>query len=176
MQKVSYHQGQLQRSAVVCVYVGCGGVLFSFFFFFLSPFPSLPFPLCKQQKQPLAIYLSILSLLLDFRVRCVCLLFIFAENASFDLFIYFNRGPGGGAAQQAAALRAEGVTVDTGSLGELVIDLGRFGWFPEILPSERGEEAGWVFRGDEFRMAIQNGYHRGGGGNWGGGGGGGGGG
>lgn len=71
--------------------------------------------------------------------------YVTAKTAPYYLiYIYYNlfRGPGGGgAAQQAAALRAEGVTVDTGSLGELIIDLGRFGWFPEILPSE-SEEAG----------------------------------
>lgn len=51
---------------------------------------------------------------------------------------YDGRGPGG-AARQAAALRTEGVTVDTGPLGELTVDLAAFGWFPEQLPSE--EEA-----------------------------------
>ncbi|MCJ1426257.1 hypothetical protein MMC29_004160 [Sticta canariensis] len=45
------------------------------------------------------------------------------------------RGPGG-AARQAAALRREGVTVDTGPLGELTVDLAAFGWFPSTLPSE----------------------------------------
>ncbi|RCI16430.1 hypothetical protein L249_3123 [Ophiocordyceps polyrhachis-furcata BCC 54312] len=37
---------------------------------------------------------------------------------------------------QAAALRAEGVHVSAGALGELTIDLARFGWFPPSLPSE----------------------------------------
>lgn len=46
------------------------------------------------------------------------------------------RGPGG-ATRQAAALRAEGVTVDIGHLGELMVSLATFGWFPERLPSER---------------------------------------
>lgn len=46
------------------------------------------------------------------------------------------RGRPGGAARQAAALRTEGVTVDTGHLGELLVDLAAYGWFPETLPSE----------------------------------------
>lgn len=49
-----------------------------------------------------------------------------------------SRGPGG-AARQAAALRREGVTVDTGPLGELTVDLVSFGWFPSTLPSEEAE-------------------------------------
>lgn len=52
--------------------------------------------------------------------------------------LFISRGPGA-AARQAAALRGEGVRVDTGSLGELVVDLGRFGWFPDMLPSEEAE-------------------------------------
>lgn len=47
------------------------------------------------------------------------------------------RGPGG-AARQAAALRQEGVTVGRGQLGELMVDFGTFGWFPNRLPSEEG--------------------------------------
>lgn len=50
-----------------------------------------------------------------------------------------HRGPGG-AARQAAALRQEGVTIDTGHLGELTVDFGAFGWFPSILPSEAAED------------------------------------
>lgn len=49
------------------------------------------------------------------------------------------RGPGG-TARQAAALRREGVTVETGHMGELSVDLGAFGWFPNVLPSEEAEE------------------------------------
>lgn len=49
-----------------------------------------------------------------------------------------NRGPEG-AARQADALRLEGVTVVTGQLGELTVDFSRFGWFPDILPSEAAE-------------------------------------
>ena len=48
------------------------------------------------------------------------------------------RGPGG-ATRQATALRAEGVTVNTGNLGELTVDLNEYGWFPTILPSEAAE-------------------------------------
>lgn len=44
-----------------------------------------------------------------------------------------------GARNQAAALRAEGVEVKTGALGELSVDFGEYGWFPEELPSEAGE-------------------------------------
>lgn len=45
------------------------------------------------------------------------------------------RGPGG-ASRQAAALRREGVTVGSGSLGELMVDLSSFGWFPIRLPGD----------------------------------------
>ncbi|EFX06524.1 mgmt family protein [Grosmannia clavigera kw1407] len=50
---------------------------------------------------------------------------------------------GNGRRRQAEALRAEGVEVreNAGGLGEMAVDLGRFGWFPRQLPSEReGEE------------------------------------
>ncbi|OWP04125.1 hypothetical protein B2J93_5946 [Marssonina coronariae] len=46
------------------------------------------------------------------------------------------RGHPSGAASQAQVLRSEGVTVNTGSLGELSVDLGAYGWFPRQLPSE----------------------------------------
>lgn len=29
--------------------------------------------------------------------------------------------------------------VGTGALGELEVDLGTFGWFPDLLPSEEAE-------------------------------------
>ncbi|TLS24080.1 hypothetical protein PpBr36_08307 [Pyricularia pennisetigena] len=45
-----------------------------------------------------------------------------------------------GSQNQAAALRAEGVTVTTGALGELMVDFKEYGWFPEMLPSEQEEE------------------------------------
>lgn len=53
---------------------------------------------------------------------------------------YSNRGPDG-AARQAAALRREGVTVGTGHLGELTVDFGTFGWFPNSLPSEVADDS-----------------------------------
>lgn len=56
------------------------------------------------------------------------------------MFHVMGRGAGG-AARQAAALRAEGVTVDIGHLGELTVDLAAFGWFPDRLSSEEGEDA-----------------------------------
>lgn len=48
-----------------------------------------------------------------------------------------QRGPSG-ASRHAAALRAENVEVNQGAMGELTVDLGRFGWFPDVLPSEAG--------------------------------------
>lgn len=53
-----------------------------------------------------------------------------------------NRSQPSGASNQAAALRAEGVTVSTDALGELSVDFSEFGWFPDVLPSEEGEEEG----------------------------------
>ncbi|KAF2244103.1 DNA binding methylated-DNA--cysteine S-methyltransferase [Trematosphaeria pertusa] len=47
------------------------------------------------------------------------------------------RGPSG-ASRQAAVLRAEGVEVTQGALGEFTVDFGRYGWFPSVLPSEAG--------------------------------------
>ncbi|KFZ24888.1 hypothetical protein V502_00621 [Pseudogymnoascus sp. VKM F-4520 (FW-2644)] len=46
------------------------------------------------------------------------------------------RGHPSGAANQAAVLRAEGVTVSTGALGEFLVDFGEYGWFPRQLPSD----------------------------------------
>ncbi|TVY83813.1 Alkyltransferase-like protein [Lachnellula suecica] len=43
----------------------------------------------------------------------------------------------GGAAKQAVVLRSEGVTVTTGSLGELMVDFSEYGWFPRQLPSDQ---------------------------------------
>ncbi|KAI0454382.1 MGMT family protein [Xylaria acuta] len=45
-----------------------------------------------------------------------------------------------GARNQAAALRAEGVTVSTDALGELSVDFAEYGWFPDSLPSEEADE------------------------------------
>ncbi|KAI0162484.1 MGMT family protein [Pestalotiopsis sp. NC0098] len=44
------------------------------------------------------------------------------------------------AGDQAVALAAEGVVVTTGSLGELSVDFGEYGWFPRSLPSEGESE------------------------------------
>ena len=33
-------------------------------------------------------------------------------------------------------LRGEGVTVNTGALGEFLVDFGEYGWFPRQLPSD----------------------------------------
>ncbi|KAF2815356.1 MGMT family protein, partial [Mytilinidion resinicola] len=49
------------------------------------------------------------------------------------------RGPGS-AARQAASLRREGVHVEEDSMGVFSVDLGRFGWFPDVLPSEVGDD------------------------------------
>lgn len=49
-----------------------------------------------------------------------------------------SRSQPSGTQNQAAALRAEGVTVTTGALGELTVDFNEFGWFPKELPSEAG--------------------------------------
>ena len=46
------------------------------------------------------------------------------------------RGHPSGAANQAQVLRGEGVTVTTGNLGELMVDLAEYGWFSRQLPSE----------------------------------------
>lgn len=54
----------------------------------------------------------------------------------------WSRSQPAGTQNQAAALRAEGVTVTTGALGELIVDFGEYGWFPAILPSEAGQEDG----------------------------------
>lgn len=46
-----------------------------------------------------------------------------------------------GAADQATALEAEGVEVGRGRLGERLVDLSRFGHFPDPDPDpEEGEE------------------------------------
>ena len=50
-----------------------------------------------------------------------------------------DRSQPSGAQNQATALRAEGVTVTAGALGELMVNFDRFGWFPRRLPSEVAE-------------------------------------
>ncbi|KJR82215.1 uncharacterized protein SPSK_03655 [Sporothrix schenckii 1099-18] len=48
-------------------------------------------------------------------------------------------GGAGSRNRQAAALQAEGVDVIADAMGELSVDLKRYGWFPRQLPSEAGE-------------------------------------
>lgn len=48
-------------------------------------------------------------------------------------------GPGS-AERQAEVLREEGVEVQVDSMGEFYVDMARFGWFPNQLPSEEGLE------------------------------------
>ncbi|PWY77798.1 hypothetical protein BO83DRAFT_435871, partial [Aspergillus eucalypticola CBS 122712] len=45
----------------------------------------------------------------------------------------------GSAERQAEALRGEGVEVEEDSMGEWYVDFGRYGWFPDVLPSEDSE-------------------------------------
>ncbi|KAK3939293.1 6-O-methylguanine DNA methyltransferase [Diplogelasinospora grovesii] len=47
-----------------------------------------------------------------------------------------------GSQNQATALRAEGVEVLQGPLGELIVDLETYGWFPRRLPSEAANGEG----------------------------------
>lgn len=53
------------------------------------------------------------------------------------------RGDGGGAGErQAQKLRAEGVQVnEPNGIEEATIDLSKYGWFPDDLPDEPGDEA-----------------------------------
>lgn len=52
-----------------------------------------------------------------------------------DHLAYYSALPSG-ATSQADALLAEGVIVTTNALGELMVDLGEYGWFPRHLPSD----------------------------------------
>lgn len=45
------------------------------------------------------------------------------------------RGPGT-AGRHAAALRRESVSVDQDAMGGYSVDMAKYGWFPEELPSE----------------------------------------
>jgi methylated-DNA-protein-cysteine methyltransferase-like protein len=42
----------------------------------------------------------------------------------------------------------EGVTVESGSMGELTVDLASFGWFPERLPSEEASQDAGLSQGE----------------------------
>ncbi|GLA69299.1 hypothetical protein AtubIFM55763_009251 [Aspergillus tubingensis] len=46
------------------------------------------------------------------------------------------------AERQAEALRGEGVEVEEDSMGEWYVDFGRYGWFPDVLPSEISDDEG----------------------------------
>lgn len=48
----------------------------------------------------------------------------------------------GSAERQAEALRGEGVEVEEDSMGEWYVDFGRYGWFPDVLPSEISDDEG----------------------------------
>jgi len=48
-----------------------------------------------------------------------------------------QRGPSA-ASHQADALRREVVEVREDAMGQYTVDLARFGWFPDVLPSESG--------------------------------------
>ena len=61
-----------------------------------------------------------------------------------------NRGANG-ASRQATALRAEGVAVSRGSLGEHLVDFSTYGWFPRMLPSDEAESDESDSGGDEER-------------------------
>ena len=61
-------------------------------------------------------------------------------SSSWSSSLTAYRGPGG-AARQAAELRREGVVVETGHLGELMVDFATYGWFPKILPSENDDRS-----------------------------------
>jgi methylated-DNA-protein-cysteine methyltransferase related protein len=56
--------------------------------------------------------------------------------------LMWSRSQPSGARNQAAALRAEAIEVLTGPLGELIVDLEHYGWFPTRLPSEAAEPSG----------------------------------
>lgn len=52
-----------------------------------------------------------------------------------------SRGPGtDGAQRQRDALEAEGVEVTDGRTGEMRVDLRTYGWFPNALEGQEGDE------------------------------------
>ena len=55
-------------------------------------------------------------------------------------------------------LRAEGVEVTQNAMGEYLVDLSRFGWFPSVLPSE-AEELESSDEEDEEGAADAAAYH-----------------
>jgi methylated-DNA-protein-cysteine methyltransferase-like protein len=48
-----------------------------------------------------------------------------------------QRGPSA-ASHQADALRREGVDIREDAMGQYTVDLAKYGWFPDVLPSEAG--------------------------------------
>ncbi|GFN10988.1 MGMT family protein [Aspergillus tubingensis] len=59
-----------------------------------------------------------------------------------------HREPGS-AERQAEALRGEGVEVEEDSMGEWYVDFGRYGWFPDVLPSEDSDDGDHHDDGEE---------------------------
>lgn len=59
------------------------------------------------------------------------------------------RGHPSGAANQAAVLGGEGVTVTRGNLGEYLVDFSEYGWFPRQLPSHAAEGLDPFIESDE---------------------------
>lgn len=55
----------------------------------------------------------------------------------------------GSAERQAEALRGEGVEVEEDSMGEWYVDFGRYGWFPDVLPSEISDDGDHSDDGEE---------------------------
>ncbi|KAI9805231.1 MAG: hypothetical protein M1826_004782 [Phylliscum demangeonii] len=47
-----------------------------------------------------------------------------------------------GAMLQAEMLAREGVEIERSHMGELTVDITRYGWFPQVLPSEDDDEEG----------------------------------
>jgi len=57
-----------------------------------------------------------------------------------EILLTLTRSRPSGAQNQAEALKAEGVTVTTGPLGELSVDLAEYGWFPAVPDGSDGED------------------------------------
>ncbi|KAG5755362.1 hypothetical protein H9Q69_001496 [Fusarium xylarioides] len=50
------------------------------------------------------------------------------------------RSQPGESRSQADALQAEGVEVETNTMGEHSVDFSQYGWFPDLLPSEENDQ------------------------------------
>jgi hypothetical protein len=77
---------------------------------------------CQRRHQPEV------SQLLSSTLGPCCLLFNVDKG---------ERGPSA-ASHQADALRREGVEIREDAMGQYTIDLAKYGWFPDVLPSESG--------------------------------------